>query len=109
MIQDAFKCCGLKNSRDMAWPFPDKTHKATACEEMYGYKNGCLEPWKEKEQRMAGILMVVVGLVFLWQVRPTMNISAVCLDTDGDSSRSSLCPLKETLGFTRSRLTVCLA
>lgn len=67
-IQDAFKCCGLKNSRDMAWPFPDKTHKATACEEAFGRTNGCLDSWKSEEQRMAGILMTAVVLVFLWQV-----------------------------------------
>ncbi|KAJ4297491.1 hypothetical protein N0V90_005383 [Kalmusia sp. IMI 367209] len=66
-IQDAFNCCGFKNSKDMAWPFPDKTHKATACEESFGRTNGCLAPWKGEEQRMAGILMTVVGLVFLWQ------------------------------------------
>lgn len=67
-IQDAFKCCGLQNAHDMAWPFPDKTHKATACEETYGRTNGCLVPWKAEEQRLAGVLMAVVGLVFLWQV-----------------------------------------
>ncbi|OAG05135.1 uncharacterized protein CC84DRAFT_1206621 [Paraphaeosphaeria sporulosa] len=66
-IQDAFKCCGLKNSRDMAWPFPDKTHKATACEEAFGRTNGCLDSWKGEERRMAGILMAVVALVFVWQ------------------------------------------
>ncbi|KAF9737942.1 hypothetical protein PMIN06_008869 [Paraphaeosphaeria minitans] len=66
-IQDTFKCCGLKNSRDMAWPFPDKTHKPTACEESFGHTNGCLGPWKTEEQRMAGILMAVVALLFVWQ------------------------------------------
>ncbi|KAF2446884.1 hypothetical protein P171DRAFT_442105 [Karstenula rhodostoma CBS 690.94] len=66
-IQDSLKCCGLKNSRDMAWPFPDKTHKATACEDAFGRTNGCLVPWKSEEQRMAGILMAAVALVFLWQ------------------------------------------
>ncbi|KAF1966275.1 hypothetical protein BU23DRAFT_560431 [Bimuria novae-zelandiae CBS 107.79] len=66
-IQDTFNCCGLKNSRDMAWPFPDKTHKPTACEEMLGHTNSCLGPWKGEEQHMAGILMAVVALVFVWQ------------------------------------------
>jgi hypothetical protein len=67
-IQDAFNCCGLKNSRDMAWPFPDKTHDARSCETMFGHSNGCLGAWKGEEQRMAGLLMGMVGLVFIWQV-----------------------------------------
>ncbi|KAI7354450.1 hypothetical protein KC354_g11121 [Hortaea werneckii] len=25
-IQDAFNCCGLMSTKDMAWPFPDKAH-----------------------------------------------------------------------------------
>ncbi|PVH94437.1 hypothetical protein DM02DRAFT_676198 [Periconia macrospinosa] len=66
-IQDAFNCCGLKSSHDMAWPFPDKTHKADACELAFGRKNGCFKPWKIEEQRVAGILMGAVGLVFIWQ------------------------------------------
>ncbi|PVI07151.1 hypothetical protein DM02DRAFT_714643 [Periconia macrospinosa] len=66
-IQQAFQCCGFQHSRDMAWPFPDKTHKPTACEEAFGHTNGCFEPWKGEEQRIAGVLMAVVGLVFVWQ------------------------------------------
>ncbi|KAF2470804.1 uncharacterized protein BDR25DRAFT_261987 [Lindgomyces ingoldianus] len=66
-IQDAFKCCGLLNPHDQAWPFPDKTHNAHACEEAFGRTNGCLNAWKGEEQRVAGILMAVVGLVFVWQ------------------------------------------
>jgi hypothetical protein len=72
-IQDAFKCCGFKNSRDMAWPFPDKSHKATACEEAFGRTNGCLVPWRNEEQRMAGTLMTAVVLVFLWQVSHALH------------------------------------
>lgn len=75
-IQDAFACCGLKNSRDMAWPFPDRTHGPDACEVAFGHKNGCLEPWKGELQRLAGIFMAVVGLVFIWQVRVAVSFSA---------------------------------
>ncbi|KAF2131220.1 hypothetical protein P153DRAFT_365811 [Dothidotthia symphoricarpi CBS 119687] len=66
-IQDAFECCGLANSRDMAWPFPDKNHDARACEGAFGRTNSCLKPWKVEEQRVAGLLMGVVGMVFVWQ------------------------------------------
>ena len=68
-IQDAFNCCGFANSRDMAWPFPDKTHNADSCENAFGRTAGCLGAWRGEEQRIAGILMGVVGMVFIWQVR----------------------------------------
>jgi hypothetical protein len=68
-IQDAFSCCGYVNSHDRAWPFPDKSHNIHACENAFGRTRGCLEPWRAEEQRVAGMLMAVVGLVFLWQVR----------------------------------------
>ena len=67
-IQDVFKCCGYKNSHDQAWPFPDKSHNIYACENAFGRKNGCLEAWKGEEKRIAGILMGMVALVFVWQV-----------------------------------------
>ena len=68
-IQDAFSCCGLVNPRDMAWPLPDRTHDSHACEATYrGRTSGCLAPWKAEEQKIAGLLMTVVGMVFLWQV-----------------------------------------
>ncbi|CAN9419002.1 unnamed protein product [Alternaria alternata] len=67
-IQDVFECCGFANSRDMAWPFPDKTHNADACKVTYHDRmNGCLRAWKAEEQVIAGMLMVVVGMVFIWQ------------------------------------------
>ncbi|KAL6705552.1 hypothetical protein ACN47E_006669 [Coniothyrium glycines] len=66
-IQDAFNCCGFANSRDMAWPFPDRSHDQHSCENTYGRTTGCLGAWKAEEQRLAGILMAVVGMVFLWQ------------------------------------------
>lgn len=68
-IQQAFSCCGFKHSRDMAWPFPDKEHPDTgSCEKTFGHTNGCFGPWKAEEKRTAGLLMGVVGLVFIWQI-----------------------------------------
>lgn len=67
-IQDAFDCCGLMNSRDMAYPFPGKGHDAHACEQAFGRNKGCFPAWKAEEQQVAGILMAVVGMVFIWQV-----------------------------------------
>jgi len=69
-IQDAFNCCGLSNSHDMAWPFPDRSHNAHACEATYtGRSNGCLVAWRGEEKKIAGLLITVVGMVFIWQVR----------------------------------------
>jgi hypothetical protein len=67
-IQDAFNCCGLANPRDMAWPFPDRSHDQRACETTFNRSHGCLAAWKAEEQQMAGLLIAVVGMVFLWQV-----------------------------------------
>jgi hypothetical protein len=67
-IQDAFSCCGYANSRDMAWPFQDRSHTARACEEAYGRTIGCMSVWKAEEQQVAGILMGVVGMVVIWAV-----------------------------------------
>ncbi|KAF2197308.1 hypothetical protein GQ43DRAFT_496428 [Delitschia confertaspora ATCC 74209] len=67
-IQDAFQCCGLMNAHDRAWPFPDKTHDARACERQLERSKGCFGPWRAEEQRVAGMLMMAVGLVFLWQL-----------------------------------------
>ncbi|KAF1950995.1 hypothetical protein CC80DRAFT_215145 [Byssothecium circinans] len=85
-IQDAFNCCGFKHSRDMAWPFPDKTHKVTACEEAFGHTNGCLSPWKGEEQRVSGILMATVALVFLWQ------FAIIAIPTERESWLHSVVP-----------------
>ncbi|KAF2273330.1 uncharacterized protein EI97DRAFT_161140 [Westerdykella ornata] len=78
-IQDAFNCCGYVNSHDQAWPFPDKNHDQHACETAFGRTRGCLGPWRHEEQRVAGILMAVVAMVFVWQfaiiVTPTQRES----------------------------------
>lgn len=74
-IQDAFQCCGLMNSHDEAWPFPDKITRVDACEKRFERTQGCLAPWRAEEQRLAGILMAVVLLVFVWQVSaPTSHL-----------------------------------
>lgn len=65
-IQDQYSCCGFANPKDMAWPFPDRSHKADACEVSFGRTNGCLGSWKAEEQHVAGLLMGAVGLVVIW-------------------------------------------
>lgn len=88
-IQDAFNCCGLANSRDMAWPFPDRTHNARACETTYnGRTSGCLGAWKAEEQKVAGLLMTVVAMVFIWQ------FSIIAIPTQKESWLHKIAPAR---------------
>jgi hypothetical protein len=63
-LQEALQCCGLRSSRDRAWPFPDRTHAADACVVRYGYDRSCEALWMQRER---GVLvgMVAVGVVGL--------------------------------------------
>jgi predicted membrane protein len=79
-IQDAFSCCGYSNPRDMAWPFQDKTHPATACQEAFGRNTG----------------MIVLWAVCIWLV-----VSRAFTDYDA-SLQSLLSPLRAIRGFTKS-------
>ena len=63
-IQDAMKCCGFRSNRDMAWPFVDKEHKNTACEEAFGRNRSCEQLWGRKEHMVLG-LFVMIGAVGL--------------------------------------------
>jgi hypothetical protein len=68
-IQDAFQCCGFATMRDMAWPFQDANHGADACMVRYEERQrACLEPWRNEEQKVAIMLLVVPIAVFLWKV-----------------------------------------
>ncbi len=67
-IQDAFNCCGLKHPRDMPYPFESKHITLDTCERSFDRHNGCMGAWKAEEQQMAGILIGVVAMVFIWQV-----------------------------------------
>lgn len=103
-IQDTFNCCGLVNPRDMAWPFPNKDHDAHSCENAFNRSNGCLAAWKSEEQKIAGLLIGVVGMVFIWQVRKPHQ----CYCTAADFSFSSPLLLflhRRNLGFTALRPT----
>ncbi|KAF4550231.1 Hypothetical protein D9617_18g034220 [Elsinoe fawcettii] len=68
-IQDAFSCCGFRNAKDMAWPFPDSSHGADACLIKYGSeRTGCLEGWRGEEQKVAALMLFVAIGVFVWMV-----------------------------------------
>lgn len=110
-IQDAFECCGLTNSHDMAWPFPDKDNRGNiyACEKAYGRKTGCLAAWKAEEQQVAGILIAVVAMVFIWQVLIWTYLTQLSHADPVYSSSSSPYPPKRSHGFTASHPTASRA
>lgn len=67
-IQDAFNCCGLMSTKDMAWPFPEKAHPdVNRCVVRFDRSRACIEPWRAEEQRVAIMLMIVPIAVFLWK------------------------------------------
>ncbi|KAK3060536.1 hypothetical protein LTS18_008327 [Coniosporium uncinatum] len=68
-IQDAGECCGLHSPRDMAWPFPSKQVEAGSCAARYDRgDSSCFGFWREREQVAAGLMVLVVALVFVWMI-----------------------------------------
>jgi hypothetical protein len=68
-IQDRHQCCGLNSAHDRAWPFPDQSHGANACEETFNRVRSCLQPWRRDEQMVGGMILVVAVVSFLLKVR----------------------------------------
>lgn len=66
-IQDGFNCCGFNSPRDMAFPFPDAHHGSDACLVRFERSGACLEPWRQEEQKVAIMLLVVPLAVFVWK------------------------------------------
>lgn len=67
-IQDALDCCGLHSTVDMAYPFPSRGVGADACGRTYGRTRSCFSDWRAEEQLVAGLMLLVVFLVFVWKV-----------------------------------------
>ena len=63
-VQDSLECCGLRSTRDQAWPFPDREHGADACVVAFGRGRSCEGVWMGEERRALG-LMIGVGVVCL--------------------------------------------
>ncbi|OJD31835.1 tetraspanin tsp3 [Diplodia corticola] len=70
-IQDTFNCCGLRSVYDMAWPF--EKHEAgntipSTCPRTYGRDRSCFGAWRGEEQVVSGLIIVVCGGVWLWDM-----------------------------------------
>ncbi|RMX84512.1 hypothetical protein D0867_15977 [Hortaea werneckii] len=86
-IQDAFNCCGLMSTKDMAWPFPEKAHpEANRCMVRFDRTQACIEPWRAEEQRVATMLMIVPIAVFLWKASSLFRCILVILAPSSTST-----------------------
>lgn len=70
-IQNALRCCGLRSTGDMAWPFPGAGRSGRECEARF--EEGevvprCLDGWRGEERAVGGMLVGVVVGVFVWKV-----------------------------------------
>lgn len=63
-IQDMFNCCGLHSVYDMAWPFAKhdggRTVRST-CSRTYQRENACFGAWRQEEQIVAGLIVIICG------------------------------------------------
>lgn len=74
-MQDALACCGLRSTRDMAWPFPRGRTPGeggapgpATCQVQFGRTRSCLAPWENALQQVLGVEVVVVLCVGVVQV-----------------------------------------
>lgn len=63
-IQDSLECCGLRSTRDRAWPFPDLEHDAGACIAAYQRKVSCMKQWQHEAHSVL-TSFVVIGAISL--------------------------------------------
>ncbi|KAJ5722194.1 hypothetical protein N7488_000229 [Penicillium malachiteum] len=67
-IQDSFQCCGLRSTRDRAWPFNDRTHGDNACELQLGYTRSCLAPWRGQQQTASWMIFAAALLIMALKI-----------------------------------------
>ncbi|KAK3990758.1 hypothetical protein QBC44DRAFT_61308 [Cladorrhinum sp. PSN332] len=75
-IQDSLNCCGYRNVKDMAWPFPHKGAPVSQCGEQFGRTEGCMGKWGGELKRVSGgelgvVLAVVAVQVFVGVLNAT--------------------------------------
>ncbi|UNI20294.1 hypothetical protein JDV02_006394 [Purpureocillium takamizusanense] len=65
LIQDTYRCCGLRAVDDRAYPFDDGPR---ACADVYGRVASCEAPWKSAMQITSAVDFGVVLVVGLMQI-----------------------------------------
>ena len=83
-IQDALHCCGFRTTHDQAYPFPDRSHDATACSTTFDRHVACQPKLEHATQQTLGAF-VAVGAVALAikAVLLLLTTRRVGLQTDG--------------------------
>lgn len=76
-IQDQFRCCGLRNTNDRAWPFKDHNFGEDTCQLQFGYQDSCLAPWS-KMQRFS-LWVVFTAAVLIWASKVSFFIPCLSL------------------------------
>jgi hypothetical protein len=84
-IQDSLNCCGLHSLKDRAWPFPDNRNDASTCQALTHRSQSCFAAWRKEEQEVAGMLLLVVIMAFVWKASPSASVcedslTHLCLD-----------------------------
>jgi hypothetical protein len=57
----------------MAWPLPGND----TCQAQTGRTQSCFGAWQKAEQEVAGMLIIVVVMVFAWKVRLSIMVRGV--------------------------------
>jgi len=63
-IQDSFTCCGFRTVTDMAFPWGEPS----SCPTTFERNKSCLGPWRQAQQKNAGMLLLVAITVFIVKV-----------------------------------------
>ncbi|OJD12452.1 hypothetical protein AJ78_06967 [Emergomyces pasteurianus Ep9510] len=60
-IQDRLQCCGLRSTRDRAWPFPGGSEQRD-CTSTSGYTQCCLSGWQGAQREAASMIFAAAVL-----------------------------------------------
>ncbi|ODA80956.1 hypothetical protein RJ55_03916 [Drechmeria coniospora] len=63
LVQDTYRCCGLRTIHDRAYPF-----EGTSCTVLYGRTVSCEAPWRSAMQATSTVDFAVVVVVALMQI-----------------------------------------
>ncbi|KAE9370577.1 hypothetical protein N431DRAFT_509801, partial [Stipitochalara longipes BDJ] len=87
-IQDSFKCCGFRTTKDNAFPWG----QPSPCAEVFGYTKSCLKAWRKAEQINAVIaLLSSSSWTHSRWVRPFGRFrSGAVEEPEGDDNRATM-------------------
>jgi len=87
-IQDRHQCCGFNSVLDRAWPFLGGSHTAAACQEAFDRQRSCFGGWRQDEQVVGGLMLVVAVVAFLLKVHLRLEIPNLLIQPLTQKTRS---------------------